>query len=321
VTLPGNIATITVTATYAPNGLPLAGDVTFRPNVPTLVDATAPAFVLGSAVAKLDTSGTISQVLALNDNTVLNPTGWLWEVRENILGLPVRPPYLIRLTADMAPSVDLADPRLTPVNPAPPYSTVYGLLALANTWTAANNFTGGLKIGGTTIATPPGGTTEFLAANGTWQLPPSGGGTIHINDTYITTGAVTFNADAAFALYSTVQLTIPAIAGDRIKFTVRAMWQKAGGDFIDWAAVVSGTAVRYSSSDNGTPCIEGDPGWYPDTGFARGSGSWYFVAGSGDLDGSVVRIMLAHKGSAGGTFYCNANYPAELTIENFGPAP
>lgn len=315
--LPGNVNTITVTATYAPNGLPFAGDVTFRPNVPTLVDATAPAFVLGSAIAKLDTNGAISQALALNDNTTLSPSGWLWEVTENIFGLPVRPPYLIRLTADMGTTIDLADPRLTPVNPAPPYSTVYGILANPNVWAALNNFANGLAIGGTTIATPPGGTTQFLAGNGTWQTPPSGGGgsgtTVTVRDAFITSGSVTFNSDAAFAPYPAIGISIPAAVGDKMAVAISGMWAKIGGDFCDVAVTVGGTAVRFASSQTATAAIEGVPWLYPDTAFRTVGGVFSFTATSGDIDtDGSIHVALFHKGPAGGTWFANTNYATSV---------
>lgn len=320
--LPGNVNTITVTATYAPNGLPFAGDVTFRPNVPTLVDATAPAFVLGSVIAKLDTNGHISQVLALNDNTTLNPSGWLWEVTENIFGLPVRPPYLIRLTADMGPTVDLADPRLTPVNPAPPYSTVYGLLALANVWLQANNFANGLAIGGTTIVPPPGGTSRFLAADGTWQTPPTGGGggsTTIVRDAFITSGSITFNSDAAFTAYPAIGISIPASVGDKIAVTFSGMWAKVGGDFLDEAILVGGGPVMFASSRSATAAIEGLPWWYPDPAFLRAGGVFSFTVAPEhiDTDGSV-HVSLMHKGPAGGTWFANTNYCTYVHAVNYG---
>lgn len=390
-TLPADLTTITVHCRWPALGAPAAGTVKFELSVPTAIDTVAPAFIVGSATATLDANGAASVTIPHNDNPNLSPTGLVWKVTENLIGLPSRPPYYVNLPQSLGAQADLED--LVHLDPPETHSTFYGVLNALNTWLQLNNFANGLEIGGVLIAVPPGGTSRFLAADGTWRLPPSsavtsvngaqgavilaaadvhavalalavakgdlvvasaggtfarlaagsngqllaansaaangvewtdapsGGSATHIASTYIKTGAVTFNSDPAFALYSAIQLTVPAAAGDRIRFTAKAMWQKVGGDFIDWAAVVSGSAVRYSSSDNSTPGIEGDPGWYADTGFPRNAGAWYFVADPGDLDGSVIRIMLAHKGTAGGAFYSNANYPAQLVIENLGPAP
>jgi hypothetical protein len=140
--LPGNITTIIVTGTYtAPSGQALSGTVTFVPNVPTLGDTASPAFITGGLVVDLDTNGHFSVTLPCTDNSTLTPTGWLWQVTENLPGHPTRPAYLVALPHTLGASVDLAD--VVTQNPSPAYSTYYGVLGQSNTWTGPlNDFTG-----------------------------------------------------------------------------------------------------------------------------------------------------------------------------------
>lgn len=144
-----------------------------------------------------------------------------------------------------------------------------------------------------------------------------GTASLTVRDVYITSAAITFNADVAFTRYSAIELAIPAAVGDSVELEVGGMWQPAGSDFIDWAVVSGTTMVRFCSSGTGTPCVEGDPGWYPSATFAKGAGKFRFTVVSGDLDTGTVRFTLAHKGAAGGTLYSNANYPLRMTATNY----
>ncbi len=134
---------------------------------------------------------------------------------------------------------------------------------------------------------------------------------------YVTAGAVTFNSDAAWALYTAIEIDLPAVAGDWVEFTMGGMWQKSSGDFIDLAVVVSSSAVRYFSSNTATPAIEGAPSLYPDTGFVHMGVPFAFQVTNGDLDGANVRVTVAHKGApGGGTLYSSSNYPLQLHAVN-----
>jgi hypothetical protein len=58
------------------------------------------------------------------------------------------------------------------------------------------------KIQGTAISSPPGGTTQFLAGNGTWQVPAGGGGAVTSVNTHtgaVVLGAADVGADASGA--------------------------------------------------------------------------------------------------------------------------
>jgi trimeric autotransporter adhesin len=141
--LPGNITTITLTGTYPiVNGQPAVGIVTFAPNVPVLTDTAAPAMVIGAAIVDLDPFGHFSVTLPCTDNASLSPSGWVYQVTENLPGRPLRPPFFIALPSSDGPEVDLAD--LAPViSPPTPLSTIYAVLAASNVYTGAvNDFTG-----------------------------------------------------------------------------------------------------------------------------------------------------------------------------------
>lgn len=126
--------------------------------------------------------------------------------------------------------------------------------------------------------------------------------------TYFTAGSITFDAD------------IPAVVGDWVELSAGGMWAHAGGgnDFIDWAVVVGTSAVRYSSTGTGTPATQGDPAYYPDSGFFKGTGPFAFKVVSGDLDSGSVRFTIAHIGvPGGGTLYSSTDYPLRLRAVNF----
>jgi hypothetical protein len=138
--LPGNITTITVTGTYqTPLGAALTGTLAFTPNVPTLADSAGADFIIGPIIVDLDPAGHFSVTLPCTDNTTLSPSGWLWQITENITGHATRPAYLVALPHTLGATVDLA--TVVPQNPSPAYSTFYGVLGQPNTWTGTNNFT------------------------------------------------------------------------------------------------------------------------------------------------------------------------------------
>lgn len=151
-------------------------------------------------------------------------------------------------------------------------------------------------------------------------MPLYGGGgaaTQTVRQTYITAGNVTFGSDAAWTLYTEAEVDLPAAVGDQVEFFVGGMWQKGSGDFFDLAVVVGTSAVRYASTGNGTPAVEGDPEFYPDTGFVHMDAPFAFKVTSGDLDGANVRVVVAHKGApGGGTLYAGTSYPLQMYAVN-----
>lgn len=143
-TLPVDIQTITVTGYYADGfGVPLNGQVRFTPSS-ALADATGQV-VIGAAPCVVDlVDGRFSVVLPCTDNATLSPTNFAYMITERVPG--GRPPFLAQLPHTLGPTVDISDPRLVPVNPLPPYLTIYGVLANSQTWTGNNTFTGAVSV-------------------------------------------------------------------------------------------------------------------------------------------------------------------------------
>jgi len=167
-------------------------------------------------------------------------------------------------------------------------------------------------------------TSSAAAPGGVVWAPSSGGGggtTVRVRFGYVTSGDQTLNADASWSAYPLVTLSVPASVGDVVSLFVKAMWQKGSGDQIDWAThTTAGGLVHFASNGTGTPAVQGDPGWYPDGAFPRNGSPWTFRVQAADIetDGSV-HVVLAHLGGSGGTFFSSTNYPAELTMVNWGP--
>jgi hypothetical protein len=140
--LPGDINTITVTGTYLnASGSPLAGSVAFTPTV-ELTDSTGHVVLRATPVHAPLVGGTFTVVLPCTDNTTTSPTSWAWTVTETVSDGPTSiaaRTYTIVLPHSLGASVDIS--TLVPVSPPTPYSTVYGVLTAAQTWTGANTFT------------------------------------------------------------------------------------------------------------------------------------------------------------------------------------
>lgn len=103
---PSNVATVTVTATYVnSDGTVPGGTVTFTPNV-VLQDGTGSVIVdVHPLVATLDVNGHFSVTLMATDDTHISPTGWSYNVVENIPGCNRN--YFLQFPAAQTP-VDLS---------------------------------------------------------------------------------------------------------------------------------------------------------------------------------------------------------------------
>lgn len=217
--LPGDLTTIIVTGTYQdPSGNPLSGHVTFTPTA-DLLDSTGRVVLRATPLtANLSSSGTISIVLPCTDNATLNPSAWAYTVAEvvsdGLNNLPTRT-YTIQLPHTLGATVDLS--TLIPVNPPTSYSTWYGVLTQANTWSALNAFSGGVSLNGVAIAAPPSITTEFLSGDGTWRVPtggpPAGAAGGDLAGTYPNpTLAATANVEAIIRANRLDQMATPTAA-------------------------------------------------------------------------------------------------------------
>ena len=159
--LPGDIAVITLTGTYLDmQGNARSGTVTFTPSTPILVDASS-STVLGAVAvpAALNSSGQFSVTLPCTSG--LAPSGWVWEVVENVSGAPQRG-YSIALPSTLGSTVDIS--TLTPVGTP----GIAGSYLLASQLGAANgaaqlNGSGLLPVteGGTGAGTTAGALAAF----------------------------------------------------------------------------------------------------------------------------------------------------------------
>jgi hypothetical protein len=157
--LPPDITTITITGSYRLiDGTLLSGQVIWDPGQ-VIKDATGKV-ILGGPVGAVVTSGTMLAasggplVLPHNDSAGLNPQGFAYTVTTAVQGIS-GPPAQYLLPTALGATVDMS--ALVEVDPPPPYSTVYGVLAQANTWTGSNTFADPLKV--------PEVTQNFTAAS------------------------------------------------------------------------------------------------------------------------------------------------------------
>lgn len=126
---------------------------------------------------------------------------------------------------------------------------------------------------------------------------------------YVTTGNITPPTDGSWAALSGFEISATAAVDDLISIDVGVMWNPNSSSAYDLAVIVGSSLVRFASSGGATPGDEGAVWFYPQTSFARASGTWTFKVASGDLDSGSVRIVLAHKGANSGTLYASTSYP------------
>jgi lysophospholipase L1-like esterase len=111
--MPAGIATVTVKGRYLhPDGTPMSGAVTFAaPSVLTF--SQADTIAAGSVSVRLDDTGSFTATVLATDNANMQPTGWAYQVTEQMSGMSRN--YWIALPST-TPTVDLAD--IAPADPA-----------------------------------------------------------------------------------------------------------------------------------------------------------------------------------------------------------
>ncbi len=117
------------------------------------------------------------------------------------------------------------------------------------------------------------------------------------------------NTSGAWQALAGYELAIPAAVGEWVEASADFLMVTGGAGFLDVAVIVGSSLVRYGGSGTGVAAIEGNPGWYPASGFSPGAGAMGFIVTEDDLDDGEVRFVLACKSNGTGRLYADDSYP------------
>lgn len=245
------------------------------------------------------------------------------------------------LTSDLAAKAPLASPALTGSPTAPTQTAADNSTKLATT--AYADTLGGLKVdkstlttkgdlyvataAGTVVRLPIGSNTQVLTADSTqtpglkWAPAGGGGGTATTwARALFNAGDVTMVSAGSFAPLSGLSLSLAAVAGDNVEFSIAGLFNQSSSEFFELVVTVGGSIVRYGSTGTGsvTAAGEGDGALYPMTsvGIHPVNVSYNLAVASGDLSSGTVTFALAYKGSGGGKVFASTNYPLRFSIRN-----
>jgi len=139
----------------------------------------------------------------------------------------------------------------------------------------------------------------------------------------ITTGDVPLPSASQFAPLPGLSLSLPAVAGDQVEFSVWGLLDRNSADnFVETVVVVDGVIVRYASTgtDTANTSNEGDPAMYPEAAgqrFSPMNGPYLsFEVTPGDLDDGMVTLALAHRGPGGGKVFASSVFPFRMAARN-----
>lgn len=175
--LPANLTTVTVSHKHTNlGGAAMTGTVTWTSSADLLSDSEDTTINASSIRVALDLTGAWSVVVPVVDDPDVEPNGWTYTVTFNLTdpatGLAVTRTQTVQVTASMAPVIDWGE--LVPATLVAETSP-YGRLAVANTWTQDQTFSGALRLSdpATLPATDPtGGGTLFADAGALkWRSP------------------------------------------------------------------------------------------------------------------------------------------------------
>ena len=181
--LPGDLATIAVTATYPDaSGTPLVGYQIWQ-LTSDLVDSTGNVIIRSTPIRANYVGGKASISLVCNDDPTLSPQPSYYTVTEYLNGVKGAS-GTYQLLRSMGATVDLAD--LVQVTPGQQMSTQFGVLASpnTNTWLSSQIFDGAVDIegaltfGGVHITAPPNDSSKVLTGAGTWVAPGGASGAL-----------------------------------------------------------------------------------------------------------------------------------------------
>jgi len=167
VALPADLTTITLTGTaVSATGAALNGTIIITPSA-TITDSTGHVIISPQPITQSLVNGAFSiSGLVCTDNANIAPSNWTYTIIFQAGPTVITGSYLLPHT--LGSSVDFS--TLVVTTPLPNVSP-YAVIAGANVFTQLNTFSAGIALGTTTIALPPGGTTAFLRADGTWAVP------------------------------------------------------------------------------------------------------------------------------------------------------
>jgi hypothetical protein len=160
-----------------------------------------------------------------------------------------------------------------------------------------------------------------------YQPVGSGGGgavTATFERAIITSGDVPLpSMPSQFAPLAGLTLTLPAVAGDQVEFSLWGLLDRNAVDnYVEAVVLVDGLIVRYASTGTGTANTsnEGDPAMYPEAVAQRFSplaGPYLsFEVTPADLDDGAVTFALAHRGVGGGKVFASGAYPFRMAARN-----
>jgi hypothetical protein len=113
--LPAGLQTVNVSGQpLHPDGTPVRGAISFRPEPAQITSADHDVILLGETSVPLDEAGSFTVTLLATDSAGTTPTGWTYRVTEHWYDAPGRS-YPISLPA-ATPTVNLAD--IAPTAPA-----------------------------------------------------------------------------------------------------------------------------------------------------------------------------------------------------------
>lgn len=136
--------------------------------------------------------------------------------------------------------------------------------------------------------------------------------------TRITTGDfLSVGTSGAWVPMAGYALSVPAVNGDALEFSLNALVQNGGTTFFNAAILDGNSLIRFLSTGN-TASFEGMPGWYPLTQFAPVGGTVSEVVQETDITGGNVTVgLMVRSTTGGGKLFSSSDYPCNLALRTY----